>query len=186
MNAPLAVLDNIAWHTLVGPHAAHAAGAGDVRRYARGFSAFAAFADVAHPDFDALAPYCDVDERFYTAGWSGAVPGGSQVEHDATMLQMRWAAPVPEAGAASDAVALDAAVHGAQALELATLTRPGPFGPRTVELGDYLGLFDGGRLVAMAGERMAAGGWREVSGVCTQMGFARHQEVAVRVVFRWR
>ena len=41
-------------------------------------------------------------------------------------------------------------------VELATLTRPGPFGPRTIELGDYVGLVDGERLVAMAGERMWA------------------------------
>jgi predicted GNAT family acetyltransferase len=58
--------------------------------------------------------------------------------------------------------------HAAQALELAELTRPGPFGPRTIELGDYLGVFDGERLIAMAGERMQAGRLREISGVCTR------------------
>ena len=55
----------------------------------------------------------------------------------------------------------------AQAMALARLTRPGPFGPRTIELGEYFGVFDGPRLVAMAGERMAAGPYREISGVCT-------------------
>ncbi len=57
--------------------------------------------------------------------------------------------------------------HAQQALELATLTNPGPFGPRTLELGDYYGYFRGGHLIAMAGERMYAGNLREVSGVCT-------------------
>ena len=56
-------------------------------------------------------------------------------------------------------------------LELAGLTRPGPFGPRTIELGEYFGCFDGERLVAMAGERMQAGGLREISGVCTHPDF---------------
>jgi predicted GNAT family acetyltransferase len=56
-------------------------------------------------------------------------------------------------------------------MALALLTRPGPFGPRTIELGDYFGIFDAGRLVAMAGERMAAAGLREVSGVCTHPDF---------------
>jgi predicted GNAT family acetyltransferase len=59
------------------------------------------------------------------------------------------------------------AEHAQQALELAVLTRPGPFGLRTIELGDYLGYFDGARLVAMAGERMQSGSFREISGVCT-------------------
>jgi ribosomal protein S18 acetylase RimI-like enzyme len=55
----------------------------------------------------------------------------------------------------------------AKALELAILTNPGPFGLRTIELGEYFGIFEGERLVAMAGERMHAGEFREVSGICT-------------------
>lgn len=52
-------------------------------------------------------------------------------------------------------------------LALATLTRPGPFVARTPELGDFVGVNLGGRLVAMAGERMKPDGFTEVSGVCT-------------------
>ena len=58
-----------------------------------------------------------------------------------------------------------------QALELGTLTRPGPLGRRTVELGDYFGYFDGSRLVAIAGERLFTGAFREISGVCTHPDF---------------
>jgi len=50
-------------------------------------------------------------------------------------------------------------------------TNPGPFGLRTIELGDYLGVFENGRLVAMAGERMHAARCREVSGICTHPDF---------------
>ena len=39
-------------------------------------------------------------------------------------------------------------------LALATLTRPGPFALRTVELGHFVGVYEGGELVAMAGERL--------------------------------
>ncbi|HYE45032.1 MAG TPA: GNAT family N-acetyltransferase [Caulobacter sp.] len=52
-------------------------------------------------------------------------------------------------------------------LALATLTRPGPFFERTHELGDFVGIKQGGRLIAMAGERLAPDGFTEVSGVCT-------------------
>jgi predicted GNAT family acetyltransferase len=51
------------------------------------------------------------------------------------------------------------------------LTRPGPFGPRTPELGQYLGVYEGDRLIAMAGERLQAGPVREISGVCTDPAF---------------
>ncbi|MGK5696286.1 GNAT family N-acetyltransferase [Streptomyces sp. URMC 128] len=52
-------------------------------------------------------------------------------------------------------------------LDLAARTRPGPFWPRTRDLGTYLGVRDGGRLVAMAGERLRPPGWTEISAVCT-------------------
>ncbi len=52
-------------------------------------------------------------------------------------------------------------------LDLVARTRPGPFRPRTQELGTYLGIRDGGRLVAMAGERLRPPGWTEISAVCT-------------------
>ena len=51
-------------------------------------------------------------------------------------------------------------------MALVALTQPGPFALRTHELGTYLGLFDGSRLIAMAGERMRLDGFTEVSAVC--------------------
>lgn len=52
-------------------------------------------------------------------------------------------------------------------IELTSLTKPGPFGTRTHELGTYLGIRGEGRLVAMAGERLKVPGHTEVSAVCT-------------------
>jgi ribosomal protein S18 acetylase RimI-like enzyme len=52
-------------------------------------------------------------------------------------------------------------------IELTTLTKPGPFGSRTHELGTYLGIRLQGKLVAMAGERLKVPGHTEVSAVCT-------------------
>ena len=51
-------------------------------------------------------------------------------------------------------------------MALVDLTKPGPFAVRTHELGTYLGLYDGSRLIAMAGERMHLDGFTEVSAVC--------------------
>ena len=52
-------------------------------------------------------------------------------------------------------------------LALTKLTEPGPFLPRTIELGTYLGVYDAGSLVAMAGERLHLTGFTEISAVCT-------------------
>jgi ribosomal protein S18 acetylase RimI-like enzyme len=164
------LLDNIFWHTLSGPHAKYSTGTDDARRYARGFSPIIGFADVEHPNFAALAPYCESGEQFYCAGWAGSTPSGWSIDIESTMFRMIWDAPMPATDEALDAVPLGPE-HAVQALELATLTRPGPFGPRTMELGEYFGYFDGQRLVAMAGERMHAPGLREISGVCTHPDF---------------
>jgi len=173
MQLPLtmpSVLDNIVWNALAGPQAIYATGAGGARRYAPGFSPIVGFADAQHPQLDALLPYCAAGEHFYCSGWSGQAPPQWQIEIEATMFLMAWNGETPSADEFPEAARLGPA-HAAQAMELAALTRPGPFGPRTIELGDYLGVFAGERLIAMAGERMHAGAFRELSGVCTHPDF---------------
>jgi predicted GNAT family acetyltransferase len=61
---------------------------------------------------------------------------------------------------------------------LTALTKPGPFGTRTHELGAYIGIRFQGKLIAMAGERLKIPGYTEVSAVCTHpdhlgKGYAR-------------
>jgi predicted GNAT family acetyltransferase len=58
-------------------------------------------------------------------------------------------------------------------LELVQLTKPGPFGRRTIELGQYWGIRVNRQLVAMTGERLHLPGFREVSSVCTHPDFQR-------------
>jgi predicted GNAT family acetyltransferase len=67
---------------------------------------------------------------------------------------------------------------------LAHLTEPGPFLARTHAMGNFLGIRIGGRLAAMAGERMRLPGYTEVSSVCTHpdfrgRGLARRLSAAV-------
>ena len=159
-------LDAIFWNTLTGAHAHFASGAGSARRYATGFSPIIAFADNAQPDFAALAPFCAVGEHFYCEGWQGPCPEGWRIDAETTMFRMVWDAAVPTEEMAPQAVLLGPQ-DGAAAMALADLCRPGPFGPRTIELGDYFGMFEDGQLIAMAGQRTRVPGYTEVSGVCT-------------------
>jgi ribosomal protein S18 acetylase RimI-like enzyme len=163
-------LHNIMWQTMTCQHARFTLGGSTARRYAPGFSPLLGFADPRQPDFGALAGHCQAGEHFYCSDWSGPAPAGWTVTAETTMFRMLWDAAVPAEDAAPDALPLGPA-HVQQALDLTGLTRPGPFGPRTMELGDYFGIFDGPVLAAMAGERMVAGTLREVSGVCTHPDF---------------
>lgn len=167
---PLSLLPNVVWHALAGPQARYASGTDTARRYARGFSPIMGFADPGRPDFAALAPHCDPGEHLYCATWAGPVPRGWRVDADTVAHQMVWGRGAPDDDPAFRAVRLGRE-HVPQIMELVALTQPGPFGERTFELGDYYGVIENGRLVAMAGERMEAGALREVSGVCTHPDF---------------
>jgi ribosomal protein S18 acetylase RimI-like enzyme len=171
------LLENVVWDGLCGSHAKYSVGTSVARRYAPGFPPIAAFADTGNPDFAALAPFCEAGEHIYCDRWSGVVPPDWRVDAESTMVKMLWPAPMPPRDEAPDALPLGPA-HLPQVLELVALTKPGPFGPRTIELGEYFGYFDGERLIAMAGERLQAGALHEISGVCTHpdhrgRGYAR-------------
>ena len=65
-----------------------------------------------------------------------------------------------------------------QMMALTKLSPPGPFLPRTIELGGYQGIFVGDQLVAMAGRRFDSSTHVEISAVCTHpdhigKGYAR-------------
>ena len=166
MGAGPAVLDNVFWNALSGAHAPLSEGNARARRYAPGLPAIAAFPDPQRPDFETLASLFEPGEPFYTSGWSGPPPDGWRIDVDACMWLMVWSGTPPEADPAPGAVRLDAA-HVERMLALAEATRPGPFGPRNIEMGEYYGFLEGERLVAMAGERTFASSYREISAVCT-------------------
>jgi predicted GNAT family acetyltransferase len=57
--------------------------------------------------------------------------------------------------------------HIGEMMNLAAITKPGPFGPRTIEFGHYYGFFENGQLVAMTGQRLHVQNFTEISAVCT-------------------
>lgn len=160
------VLDNFYWQALTGPQARFAIGSGNARRFAPGLPPLTGFADPRQPDFETLAQHCRVGERLHCIGWDGTAPAGWRVENQSMLYRMVWDAPVPGGDDRIETVRIGPQ-HLPQILDLVERARPGPFGPRALELGEYVGCFANGKLVAMAGERLYAGGFREISGVCT-------------------
>ncbi|MEV4004781.1 GNAT family N-acetyltransferase [Actinomadura sp. NPDC049753] len=83
-------------------------------------------------------------------------------------LQMVWPGSGETGPGAADPGIVELGADSVpEMLDLVARTRPGPFWPRTRELGSYLGIRDDGALVAMAGERLRPRGWTEISTVCT-------------------
>lgn len=158
-------LDCPVWSALTGDHRAFAEGGPLAIRYDREVSPLATLGERTPRAYAALAALIPSD------GWVmlhtpdvPALPEGFIVERRAPLLQMVLEAPIVEAEEA-DILALGPA-DVPEMLDLAGRTKPGPFLPRTIELGAYVGIRRDGRLAAMAGERMRFSGFVEISAVC--------------------
>jgi ribosomal protein S18 acetylase RimI-like enzyme len=175
---PAAVLDNAGWAALTGPHRHLAEVVGSAARYQAEVSPFVAIADPEDPRaWTDLATLVGPGNAFALAGvptlpegW-GTGQSGEGVQLVATSLRGE---DDPEA------VRLGAA-DVPEVLDLVDRTRPGPFAPRTIEMGAYYGIRHDGKLVAMAGERLRPPGWTEISAVCTDADH-RGRGLATRLV----
>ncbi|WP_029291768.1 GNAT family N-acetyltransferase [Cellulomonas sp. HZM] len=174
------VLDNAAWYSLVGRHAALSEGNELARRFLPEVSRFAGVADWEHPDvWDAIVDLVGRDAPFPFSGNRPTLPHGWAVDASGEGVQLvETDALVTRPD--DEAVVLGAADVPAM-LDLVARTQPGPFSPRTHELGRYVGIRRGGALVAMAGERLQPDGWTEISAVCTDAEH-RGQGLATRLV----
>ncbi len=159
-------LDNMVWNALTGPQAHLGVGNGRARRYHRDIAVFAA---VERPleSLDGIAEIIDdgLPVGLVTTG-ALDVPAHLETVSTGEVVQLTAESFAPVAASNGSYRDLTAADVPAM-LELVALTRPGPFAERTREMGHYIGVFDGARLIAMTGERLRLDGFGEVSAVCT-------------------
>lgn len=166
-------LDNVIWQALTTRQAEFAECFGSARRFVREVTSLTAFEEASAQGYADLAGLVGVGgtatvllDNAYEAreGW--------ELVAGAPLLEM-ICENLPPARANSGASNLApqmvslGARDSAEMVALATLTKPGPFGSRTHELGKYAGIRCQGKLVAMAGERLKVPGYTEVSAVCT-------------------
>jgi ribosomal protein S18 acetylase RimI-like enzyme len=191
-------LDNVVWHALHGAQRQFAEFVPTLVWYP---AAIAPFIAVSHPD---IVPDLDGAWRHgfrHPAYFAGvlphALPPGWHYASHSRVLQLlpagdesMTATATAPASVHQDMRLLGPADRPAM-LQLARAAFPDFFRERTAELGTYLGIFTGAELVAMAGERMALEGMREISGVCTHpqhvgRGFARRLTGALLEAHRRR
>jgi len=174
-------LDNPIWTALNSGSASFAYGNGTVRFIDRRIGFFAGL-----PLYDA-----EHLKQLYEAMDSGmrviVFPPGYldldtkwKVRNDNALLQMVFEKPSINLSSDSSIRVL-AGADVPEMLALTHLAKPGPFLENTIDFGGYFGYFVEGRLVSMAGTRLAAGPYSEVSAVCTHPDFVG-QGLAQRVL----
>ncbi len=176
------LLDNPIWNALGTDHRALAVCSGRARRYPPDIGPLSGMPD------QSIASYIDLRPIVRTDGVVAlffqqppAPPHEWALLRGGLISQMIWSGTRNierdnlSAGANLRQLA---ATDVPEMMALAELTEPGPFRTRTIELGNFYGIFDSGRLLAMAGQRMSVPGFIEVSAVCTHpdargKGYAR-------------
>ena len=160
------LLDNPVWHTLTGPHRAHALGRGAARHYPRDIAPFSAIAEPSkqvYADLAADLP-ANTEARLFRPSVEPLPDGWEELDRF-PLLQMVASGP---SNGAEIAASLLTVADVAAMMDLVAATEPGPFGPRTPLLGRYLGIWQDDRLVAMAGERLRVPGHVELSAICVR------------------
>jgi ribosomal protein S18 acetylase RimI-like enzyme len=178
------VLDNPVWSSMRDAHTTLAdvgsVDGGGAGVYRPDVAPFGAVEDPDNPAcWSALAALLDGRTTALVLGDPAVVPGGWEVAMEIPGVQMDGSAlEVAEDGEAVRLTGADVP----EMLALVERARPGPFLPRTVEMGNYLGIRDdGGVLIAMAGERLHPTGWTEISAVCTDAAY-RARGLGTRLV----
>jgi ribosomal protein S18 acetylase RimI-like enzyme len=163
------VLDNVIWQALTTRQAEFAEASGKARRFVREVTSLSAFEAPDDEGYAALAKLVGaggvaavfLDEEYEArAGWDriGGAPLVQMVcQNGGRSSTSNGPAEIVELGVQDSP----------EMVELTALTKPGPFGTRTHELGHYVGIRKKGKLAAMAGERLKVPGYTEVSAVCT-------------------
>lgn len=178
-------LDNPVWQALTGPHSTVAEGGEFARRYRPEFSVWCAVGDDADPatwaemhgivgpggaalfsGSPAHPEHWTVERQFRIRQLVLDHPIGDQIEDRLHTNRTRLLGPT------------DASAMGT----LAEATQPGPWCPRTPELGNFFGIEEDNALVAMAGERLQLPTAVEISGVCTHPRSRGHGYAAALVV----
>jgi ribosomal protein S18 acetylase RimI-like enzyme len=168
-------LDAVIWRALTGVQESLAEGDDRARRYPAAIAPFAATVDTEPASFRSLLALVGGGDQIalFTTEEVELPSAFSVVRRDPVDQMVLEDADACAPQAEAPIVALGVA-DVPEMLALARVTQPGPFGPRTIELGDYIAIRQRGVLVAMAGERMRLAGFTEISAVCVEPAYRGH------------
>jgi predicted GNAT family acetyltransferase len=175
--ANYASVDNPIWQAATTRQREFAYGEGPARRFHTDVLPFAALQDHSPAAVVALTAMVAPGERVWLFEEPPALDAAKWREvRRIPGYQMLCERLAPERGreANVDSIMLDAKADAAEMVVLKEVAFPGFFGMRTPELGRYRGIRVNGELVAMAGERLALPGYREVSAICTHPAHLGH------------
>lgn len=167
------VLNNPVYYALCSGDAHLGFGGGQVKCFHQAVSPFAGFPEEYDKGFDDLFDLLPAGRRIlYATRRMIKEPQGWQLAHEVKGLQFVFSRKEANGyGHSIQLVPLNTN-HVNEMVQLAALTKPGPFNSRTIEFGHYYGVFENNRLVAMTGQRLHPLNYTEISAVCTHPSYS--------------
>ncbi|MEO8413980.1 MAG: GNAT family N-acetyltransferase [Ginsengibacter sp.] len=161
------VLDNPIWNALISKNSNLSLGDENIKYFPGDIAPFAGLKDV-NQDYLKLLFNMLPGKRIVVliTAVNVEIPSSWKIINRNVILQM--VAENPDApNAIEEKIVPLEKEHVPQMLALTKLANPGPFSDRTIEFGNYSGIFKSGHLVAMAGQRFHLDRYAEISAVCT-------------------
>jgi ribosomal protein S18 acetylase RimI-like enzyme len=160
------ILDNPTYHAMIGGNANLSLGTSTVRYFPEAISPFVGLMDFSEASFAELSTILPPNRAgAVVSAEEIVIPAGWKVNYHGLGLQMMGERAHGPSLETLEFVPLRQE-HVPLMVDLAKLTNHGPFGERTIEFGNFVGVFDGDRLMAMSGHRLHPSPYVEISGVC--------------------
>ncbi len=161
------LLDNPVFNALISGNSQMANGNKEARFFDKEVSPLIGLREYTPETFKQLYELITEDRTLATVtAFDIDIPAPWKLVNNIKILQMVFEGQLPGGGITEEPVTLQKE-HVPAMLALTKLTNPGPFAERTIEFGNYEGIFKDGALAAMAGFRMQPSPYTEVSAVCT-------------------
>lgn len=157
-------LDNPVWNSLCESHEEFTLDYNGTKFYNPDYCPFGGFIEL-DSTLESVDKYASLCENFFIVGKKPKISDTLKINKELVCLQM-VIQEKPQITFNNEIIKLTNA-HSEELFSLVNLVQPGYFKSKTFLLGSYYGIFNNGKLVSIAGERMKMNNFTEVSAIIT-------------------
>lgn len=164
MKNALEKLNNPVWHSLTEVHQNFAVNYGKIKFYNPNYCTFGGFTDLKYST-TGCQEYSCISNNFYVVGNKPDIKYPLKINKELICNQMVLKIPIDLE--INELIIKIKKEHANDLFNLVNLVQPGYFRKRTLQLGNYYGIYKNNQLVAVTGERMKMDNFTELSAIVT-------------------
>ena len=167
------VLDNPVWNALISGNQSLALGKETVKYFPDDVAPFVGFKEYNYENFEIFFKVLKNNrECAFVSSSEITFPSSWKIKERFNVLQMFYNKSTSPLIDHENIICLGNQ-DIKEMIELTRLTHPGPFKKSTLTFGHYEGIFEDGKLISMAGQRLHPCQYAEISAVCTHPDYTK-------------